>query len=77
MEFINLDIITEKVFKGIYSGIKTAELDRLSAETCFYMSATHPDYSKLASRIEVSNLHKETHDDYLKVAEALHNLEDK
>jgi hypothetical protein len=31
------------------------------------MSLVHPDFSKLASRIEVSNLHKETYDDYLKV----------
>lgn len=64
MDYIKLDVITEKVFKGIYSGIKTSELDTLSAETCAYMSLVHPDYSKLASRIEISNLHKETHDDY-------------
>jgi hypothetical protein len=31
------------------------------------MSLVHPDFSKLASRIEISNLHKETDDDYLKV----------
>lgn len=58
MDFINLDIITEKVYRGISDGISTSELDRLSAETCFYMSNLHPDYSKLASRIEVTNLHK-------------------
>jgi len=89
MDYINLDIITEKVFKGIYNGkkpllfsdshagIKTSELDTLSAETCAYMSLVHPDYSRLASRIEVSNLHKETQDDYLKVCEALTNMTDK
>lgn len=77
MEFVNLDIITEKVFKGIYSGIKTSELDRLSAETCFYMSATHPDYSKLGARIEVSNLHKETNDDYMEVVKELDGIKDK
>ena len=41
------------------------------------MSLVHPDYSKLASRIEISNLHKETHDDYLKVVESLNNMTDK
>ena len=71
MDFINLDVITEKVYKGIYSGIKTSELDTLSAETCAYMSLVHPDYSKLASRIEISNLHKETDDDYMKVLDKL------
>lgn len=70
-DYIDLDIITEKVFKGIYSGIKTSELDTLSAETCAYMSLVHPDYSKLASRIEISNLHKETADDFFEVVETL------
>ena len=77
MDFVNLDIITEKVFKGIYNGIKTSELDTLSAETCAYMNLVHPDYSKLASRIEISNLHKETDDDYLKVVEKLDQMLDK
>ena len=71
MDYVNLDVITGKVFKGIYSGIKTSELDTLSAETCAYMSIVHPDYSKLASRIEISNLHKETNDDYMKVLDEL------
>ena len=99
MEYVNLDVITQKVFSGIYSGkyfgnfqlptyffhwtkfeiigIKTSELDTLSAETCAYMNLVHPDYSKLASRIEISNLHKETHDDYLKVIQELDNVKDK
>jgi ribonucleoside-diphosphate reductase subunit M1 len=41
------------------------------------MTMVHPDYSKLASRIEISNLHKETHDDYSKVVEALDQMTDK
>lgn len=41
------------------------------------MSLVHPDFSKLASRIEVSNLHKETEDDYLKVIEKLDSMVDK
>jgi ribonucleotide reductase alpha subunit len=91
MDYINLDIITEKVYKGIYSGkslsipspvssnlgIKTSELDTLSAETCAYMSLVHPDYSKLASRIEISNLHKETEDDYLKVCQIMNSVTDR
>lgn len=58
-------------------GIKTSELDTLSAETCAYMSLVHPDYSKLASRIEISNLHKETDDDYMKVLDKLDQMKDK
>ena len=60
-----------------FLGIKTSELDTLSAETCAYMSLVHPDFSKLASRIEVSNLHKETDDDYLKVIQKLDSMVDK
>jgi len=41
------------------------------------MTMVHPDYSKLASRIEISNLHKETHDDYAKVVEQLDQMTDK
>lgn len=77
MDYVNLDLIVAKVYRGIYSGIKTSELDTLSAETCAYMSLVHPDFSKLASRIEISNLHKETEDDYLKVCEALDSIVDK
>jgi len=60
-----------------FIGIKTSELDTLSAETCAYMSLVHPDYSKLASRIEISNLHKETADCFLEVVETLSNVTDK
>lgn len=67
------------LFKDFYFqiGIKTSELDTLSAETCAYMSLVHPDYSNLASRIEISNLHKETSDDYLEVVETLSTVTDK
>lgn len=41
------------------------------------MSLVHPDYSKLASRIEISNLHKETEDDYGKVITMLDNFTDR
>jgi ribonucleoside-diphosphate reductase subunit M1 len=41
------------------------------------MNLVHPDYSKLASRIEISNLHKMTDDDYLKVVEKLDQMVDK
>lgn len=52
--------IAQKVIEGIYDGITTHELDKLAGETAAYLSTKHPDYSKLAGRIAVSNLHKET-----------------
>ena len=52
--------ITQKVIEGFYAGISTSEIDTLAAETCAYMSQKHPDFSTLAARIAVSNLHKNT-----------------
>mmetsp|Transcript_38373 Transcript_38373/g.36732 ORF Transcript_38373/g.36732 Transcript_38373/m.36732 type:complete len:188 (-) Transcript_38373:111-674(-) len=75
--YLNLDVIVNKVQTGIYSGVSTVELDNLAAETCAYMNIVHPDYSKLAARIAISNLHKQTSDSYLEVATELYNFKDK
>lgn len=76
-EFINLDLVVAKVVSGIYDGVTTEILDNLSAETCAYMNIVHPDYSKLAARITISNLHKKTLDDFLNVVTELRNYKDK
>ena len=55
----------------------TSDLDNLVAETCAYMTIVHPDYSKLAARIVVSNLQKMTSASMLEVADRLHNIKDK
>jgi ribonucleotide reductase alpha subunit len=41
------------------------------------MNMVHPDYSKLAARIAISNLHKKTSSDFLEVANRLKNFKDK
>lgn len=56
--FVDPVVVTRKVVEGFYSGISTSEVDVLAAETCAYMSQKHPDFSVLAARIAVSNLHK-------------------
>lgn len=61
---------------GFGLGITTPELDYLSAEVCAYQAIVHPDYSKLAARIVVSNLHKETDELYAKVVEDLYRFKD-
>lgn len=55
----------------------TVDLDNLAAETCAYMTIIHPDYSKLAARILVSNLHKQTTNDFLEVSKRLKEFKDK
>ena len=52
-------------------------MDNLVAETCAYMTIVHPDYSKLAARIVVSNLQKMTSASMLEVANRLYNITDK
>ena len=41
-------------------GVTTSELDNLAAEVAATMTTTHPDFAKLAARISISNLHKNT-----------------
>lgn len=50
----------KQVIQGVYPGVTTSELDELAAQTSAYMATQHPDFSKLAARISVSNLHKQT-----------------
>jgi len=64
--------ISQKVVSGVYPGVTTRELDVLAAETAAYSATEHPDYSKLAARIEVSNLHKNTSNSFSKTAEKLY-----
>ena len=52
--------ISMRVIEGIYDGVSTSELDNLAAEIAATLTTTHPDYAKLAARIAVSNLHKNT-----------------
>src|SRR5450755_3694375 len=52
--------VAQKVIEGIYDGVSTSELDNLAAETAASLTTKHPDYALLASRIAVSNLHKNT-----------------
>lgn len=53
-------MVAMKVIEGIYEGVTTSELDNLAAETAASLTTKHPDYALLASRIAVSNLHKNT-----------------
>ncbi len=71
--FIDPMKIAKKVIEGIYDGISTKELDQLAAETAAYLSTQHPQYSTLAGRIAVSNLHKETRGCFSENIKAMYN----
>ena len=55
---VNLSRVTRDVASQMYNGMKTYELDELSAQICASLCTEHPDYGTLASRIIVSNHHK-------------------
>jgi ribonucleoside-diphosphate reductase alpha chain len=63
--------VTMRVIEGLYDGVTTSELDNLAAEIAATMTTTHPDYARLAARISVSNLHKNTKKSF---SEVMHDL---
>lgn len=52
--------VAQKVVAGVYDGVTTSQLDDLASETAAFLTTQHPDYGRLAARIAVSNLHKQT-----------------
>jgi ribonucleoside-diphosphate reductase alpha chain len=65
--------VAMRVIEGLYDGVTTSELDNLAAETAATMTVQHPDYAKLAARIAVSNLHKNTKKTFSEVMTDLYN----
>ena len=68
--------IAKKVIQGIYDHVTTTELDNLAAETAAAQTTIHPDFSVLAARIAVSNLHKNTLKSFSKTAQLLYEYTD-
>jgi len=75
-KYVDAVRVTQKVVEGFHNGITTAEIDTLAAETCAYMSQKHPDFSTLAARIAVSNLHKNTSASFSETCRVLHEYID-
>lgn len=57
-------------------GIKSTELDNLIAETAAYLNILHPDYGKLAARVAVTKLHKETSEKFIDAINKLYHYTD-
>ncbi len=75
-DHVNPIKISMKVIEGLYDGVSTSDLDNLAAETAATMAAIHPDYALLASRIAISNLHKNTNKSFSETMEGLYNYVD-
>jgi ribonucleoside-diphosphate reductase alpha chain len=74
---VNAIDVAKKTIEGIFDGVPTTELDNLAAETAASLTITHPDYAILASRIAVSNLHKNTVKSFSVTMRKLYNYLDK
>ncbi|BAU55921.1 ribonucleoside-diphosphate reductase subunit alpha [Mucilaginibacter gotjawali] len=68
--------VAKKVIEGLFDGVTTSELDNLAAETAASLTTKHPDYALLASRIAVSNLHKNTIKSFSETMRLLHGYID-
>jgi ribonucleoside-diphosphate reductase alpha chain len=75
--FVNSIDVAKKVIEGLFDGVSTTELDNLAAETAASLTVKHPDFALLASRIAVSNLHKNTIKSFSKTMHLLYECVDK
>ena len=73
---VSPEAVAMKVIEGIYDGVTTTVLDNLAAEVAAAKTIDHPDYALLASRIAVSNLHKETKKTFSEVIDDMYHYID-
>ncbi len=71
---LNYSSLTMKVIDQLYDGISTSKIDELTCEQCAALSTQHPDYGILASRIFVSNHHKNTKSSFFEAMTEINNI---
>ena len=60
LNYINTSLLTQKVIKSVENNMSTNKIDELTASICAESIHIHPDYNEMASRIIISNHHKNT-----------------
>ena len=73
---VNYSQLTQKIIDRLYDKIPTSFIDELTAQQCASLTTTNPDYGTLASRILISNHHKNTDENFFNVSEKLYNFHD-
>ena len=73
---INYSQLIMKVIDQLHNNISTRVIDELTAEQCAALNTKHPHYGVLASRIIISNNHKNTNKSFYKTMEKLHTFLD-
>ena len=69
---INYTSLVIKIIDQLFDGIPTDKIDEISAEQCATMSSIHYDYGTLASRLIISNHHKNTSISFSKTMKRLY-----
>ena len=75
-DWVDAANLTKLTIEGLYDGVTTRELDQLAAETAASLASHHPDYSKLAARICVDDLHRSTKSSFSEVVTDLREFID-
>jgi len=73
---VNPDIVSQKITDQIYPDVPTSHLDELGGQICAYLTTKHPDYGILASRIIISNHHKNTSPSFSETMDLLYRNKD-
>jgi len=69
---VNATLIAQRTLMRIHDGVKTSDLDELAAQLSISLVTTHPDYGTLASRIIISNHHKNTNPSFVETMRLLY-----
>jgi ribonucleoside-diphosphate reductase alpha subunit len=73
---VNVHEIAQQVCSRIHNNVKTYELDEFASQLCSSLLLEHPDYGKLASRLVISNHHKQTSPSFSETITTLYNNRD-
>jgi len=70
---VQVDTLAQNIISQICDGISSSKLDELAAQLAASLSTLHPDYATLASRLTISNHHKNTPLTFAQVVHSLRN----
>jgi ribonucleoside-diphosphate reductase alpha chain len=73
---VNYTSLVQKIIDRLYDEIPTTQIDELTAQQCASLITTHGDYGELASRILVSNHHKNTPKTFYETMSKLYHFKD-
>ncbi len=73
---VNYTSLSVKIIDRLYPNIPTTLIDELTAQQCAALSTINPDYGVLASRVLISNHHKNTDINFFKITKQLYTFKD-